>query len=279
MASLIQPLSSQVPIVDEEGRPTTQFARLLQQIGLANSLELNNGIITIAPNGITNAMLADMANHTIKARNTAAAGDPEDVTLSAILDWLSGTQGAILYRDSNANGWKALGPGTSGQFLKTQGSAANPVWANAPLPARTIVQLSSNASITNNNFTVKSWASGDIVSDPLGAWSSGNASRFTTPSGMTQALITISATWASNNTGVRWAYARANANNANVLVQDVRPANNESACGIKSVWITGLTATSDYIDFTFAQTSGGNLNLTGGSGLATATRCMIEWAP
>ena len=36
------------------------------------------------------------------------------------------TQGDILYRDGN--GLQRLGAGTSGQFLKTQGSGANPVW-------------------------------------------------------------------------------------------------------------------------------------------------------
>ena len=36
------------------------------------------------------------------------------------------TQGDILYRD--ASGLQRLGAGTSGQFLKTQGTGANPVW-------------------------------------------------------------------------------------------------------------------------------------------------------
>ena len=36
------------------------------------------------------------------------------------------TQGDILYRD--ASGLARLGAGTSGQFLKTQGTGANPVW-------------------------------------------------------------------------------------------------------------------------------------------------------
>ena len=39
----------------------------------------------------------------------------------------SEAQGDILYR--NASGWVRLGAGTSGYFLKTQGAAANPVWA------------------------------------------------------------------------------------------------------------------------------------------------------
>ena len=39
------------------------------------------------------------------------------------------TQGDILYRDSS--GLARLGAGTSGMFLKTQGTSANPVWATA----------------------------------------------------------------------------------------------------------------------------------------------------
>jgi len=39
------------------------------------------------------------------------------------------TQGDILYRDGS--GLQRLGAGTSGQFLKTSGTGANPVWASA----------------------------------------------------------------------------------------------------------------------------------------------------
>ena len=39
------------------------------------------------------------------------------------------TQGDILYRD--ASGLQRLGAGTSGHFLKTQGTGANPVWAES----------------------------------------------------------------------------------------------------------------------------------------------------
>jgi len=41
-----------------------------------------------------------------------------------------GKQGQILYRDKDK--WRKLDPGTAGQFLKTQGANANPVWANVP---------------------------------------------------------------------------------------------------------------------------------------------------
>ena len=79
---------------------------------------------------ISNAELADMATQTIKARKTAGTGAPEDCTLSEVLDFIgSAAQGDILYRGASA--WARLGAGTSGQFLKTNGAAANPAWGDA----------------------------------------------------------------------------------------------------------------------------------------------------
>lgn len=49
-------------------------------------------------------------------------------SLSSLLDTAFGaTQGAVIYR--GASGWAELSPGTSGNFLETQGASANPVWA------------------------------------------------------------------------------------------------------------------------------------------------------
>lgn len=48
------------------------------------------------------------------------------VNANSLLDTISSTQGAILYRGSSA--WAALAAGTSGQYLKTNGSGANPSW-------------------------------------------------------------------------------------------------------------------------------------------------------
>jgi hypothetical protein len=49
-------------------------------------------------------------------------------SLSTTLDTISSTQGSILYR--GASSWTALAPGTSGQFLQTNGASANPAWAS-----------------------------------------------------------------------------------------------------------------------------------------------------
>ncbi len=63
-------------------------------------------------------------------RKTAGAGDPEEITLSELLDFIgSAAQGDILYR--GASSWARLAAGTSGQFLKTLGAGANPTWDTA----------------------------------------------------------------------------------------------------------------------------------------------------
>ncbi len=99
-------------------------------LGTLSAVISNNAVNTgkIADDAVTYAKLQNIsATQRLLGRNTAAAGDTEEVTASQLLDWLSTTQGAIFYRDG-AN-WVGLAPGTSGQFLKTQGAGANPVWA------------------------------------------------------------------------------------------------------------------------------------------------------
>lgn len=88
----------------------------------SNSVTINNQAVTYAK--IQNVS----ATSRILGRKTAAAGSTEECTLSEILDFVgSAAQGDILYR--GASGWTRLGAGTSGYYLKTQGAAADPVWA------------------------------------------------------------------------------------------------------------------------------------------------------
>ena len=88
----------------------------------------NSNSTTIANDAVSNAKLANMTASTIKARVTASTGDPEDASLTQVLDLVgSVTYGDILYRDSTS--WARLPAGTSGHFLKTQGAGAAPTWA------------------------------------------------------------------------------------------------------------------------------------------------------
>ncbi len=83
---------------------------------------------TIANDAVTNGKLANMTASTIKARITASTGDPEDATLTQVLDLVgSAAQGDILYR--GASTWSRLAAGTSGHYLKTNGTGSDPAWA------------------------------------------------------------------------------------------------------------------------------------------------------
>ncbi len=88
----------------------------------------NSNATTIANDAVSNAKLANMTASTIKARVTASTGDPEDASLTQVLDLVgSVTYGDILYRDSTS--WARLPAGTSGHYLKTQGAGAAPTWS------------------------------------------------------------------------------------------------------------------------------------------------------
>lgn len=69
------------------------------------------------------------ATSRVLGRKTSGAGDPEEITLSELLDFVgSAAQGDILYK--SGSGWTRLAAGTAGQKLKTGGAGANPSWAD-----------------------------------------------------------------------------------------------------------------------------------------------------
>jgi hypothetical protein len=74
------------------------------------------------------------------AANSILSSDGTDVkyqTVATLLESLIGsTRGAIPYRGGSA--WTGLSPGTSGQFLKTQGANADPIWADVVSTGRLI---------------------------------------------------------------------------------------------------------------------------------------------
>lgn len=127
------------------GQPLT----IVTGIGTAsvtNSQLAGPVLFSIGTASVTNAMLVSMAPSTIKARVSATTGAPEDATITQVFDFLPGgsSQGAIPFRDTST--WSALAPGVSGQFLKTQGAGANPLWASI---ASTGLTLLTSGAVTN----------------------------------------------------------------------------------------------------------------------------------
>ena len=93
------------------------------------------------------------------------------------------TQGDILYRDGS--GLQRLGAGTNGQFLKTQGTGANPVWADSSGAFLAVTTVYN--SNTANYFSGQSGTnlSGNTYY-PIGARIGGS---FTKQSGTSKLLI------------------------------------------------------------------------------------------
>jgi len=82
---------------------------------------------------------------------------------------LTGTQGDILYH--NGTSWAKLAAGTSGQYLKTNGAGANPVWATASGTgdvvgddtSTTVQNIVAYNSTTGKNITELTGSTGDIL--------------------------------------------------------------------------------------------------------------------
>jgi hypothetical protein len=80
---------------------------------------------------VTAGSVGAQADSTILANISGSSAVPAADTLTAILDHIFGsTRGMTLYRGASA--WAALGAGTAGQFLQTQGTSGDPLWVSEP---------------------------------------------------------------------------------------------------------------------------------------------------
>jgi hypothetical protein len=108
------------------------------------------GAATIANDSVTYAKMQNVsATQRVIGRNTAGSGDPEEVTLTQLLDWIgSAAQGDLLYRDSSS--WARLAAGTSGKILRTNGASANPSWYGGVVSLTDGATISVDASLGDN---------------------------------------------------------------------------------------------------------------------------------
>lgn len=103
------------------------------------------------------ALTSNDAIRVLKYNGGTGVQESEKITpanaVQSLLDAISTTQGTVLYY--NGTDWVALAAGTAGQFLKTQGAAANPVWSFTPTPAQGVLINGKIApSVASNNLTV-----------------------------------------------------------------------------------------------------------------------------
>lgn len=119
-------------IYRDSGTSWVKVANLNDSTGTITEVKTNNGITGGGTSGSVTVGFASIADKTVLANTSGASASPVATSVSTLLDTLSGAtnQGSILYR--NGSNWSVLSPGSSGQFLQTQGSAANPRWTNPP---------------------------------------------------------------------------------------------------------------------------------------------------
>jgi len=109
----VQTLNVGQKIVNDDGTPTVEFLRVLQDNGYLADIVQNKKII-----GTSGTV------------GSGTLGDTGDITLSSdaekILNQIATAQGTLLYK--SATTWEGLAPGTAGNFLKTNGAGADPAW-------------------------------------------------------------------------------------------------------------------------------------------------------
>lgn len=165
-----------------------------------------SGTISLDPQGVTNGYLGPMAANTIKGNATSESSIPQDlstsdtlnllgiggiatgtflgnisgspadptaITLSNYIDTVIGnTQGSLLYRNNAA--WTTLPAGVSGQYLTTQGSAANPQWTSLPAPT-TVTSVATGTGLTGGPITTSGTISIADTAVTAGAYGSSSS--------------------------------------------------------------------------------------------------------
>jgi hypothetical protein len=114
-------------VTDLAGKaPTTRAINTAAPLAGGGDLSADR-TLSLSDNGVTYAKLQDIsATQRVLGRNSAGAGDTQEVTVSQILDWVGSTRGAVVFR--GATGWAILPPGTAGDVLTSNGAGADPTY-------------------------------------------------------------------------------------------------------------------------------------------------------
>lgn len=157
-------------------------------------VSVSGTVYTIDANAVSNTKLADMATATIKGRNTAGTGDPEDLsaaTVRSLLGLVIGTN--VQAFDADLNTWAGITPGTgvgaalaanvgsAGALLTFNGAGGTPsslTLTNATgLPTAGLVNDAvtyakmQNVSAQHKILGRSSASAGDVEEIDIGGWS------------------------------------------------------------------------------------------------------------
>lgn len=120
-----------------------QISQFALASGAANSGHIASGAVPWP------SIQATTSGKALLGRKTDSAGTQEQFLTTDALDFVSGpAQGTVLFR--GATQWQNLAPTSSGRFLQTQGTGANPIFATAPgrLLSQTILNTSGTGTYT-----------------------------------------------------------------------------------------------------------------------------------
>lgn len=116
----------------------------LSVVGVAGNATANVADIVAAVDG----EVLRRSGTTVGFGTVATAGITDDAVTLAKLE--NGTQGDILYYGASGAPTR-LGAGTSGQYLKTQGAGANPLWADVTVTGKKILGRTRAVSTSQSN--------------------------------------------------------------------------------------------------------------------------------
>lgn len=144
---------------DVVGPASSTDNRLARFNGITGKLLKDGGTVAtadIADNAVTYGKMQDVtATARVLGRKSAGAGDPEELTLSEVLDMVgSAAQGDILFR--GASGWFRLPKGSALQLLRQNAALTAPEWATIAqrevLTANRTYYVRTDGSDSNNGL-------------------------------------------------------------------------------------------------------------------------------